>query len=225
MQNLPHLPPSRPLGVSWNANLVAKVPILWGYSPLSNHYYTNTCGDPVLANAALGAHRIWFSPQVANVPLSDAAFERLAKRSAQLGRPCLVVSSPDSTAETGSSAADPTGPDRANIEKLPAAQPATVKLLAYGPEELAFDVSCPAEGWLLVTDRWARGWRVTVNGRPQTVSIGNFVFRAVPVAAGLNHLCFTYRPFGHPWFLLLSWTTLGLLALVPLRRTIFRRHA
>jgi hypothetical protein len=220
LQNLAHLPPSRVLGVSWNANLVAKVPILWGYSPLSNHYYTKTCGDAVLANAALGARRIWFSPQAANVPLSDAAFERLAKRSGQLGRPCLVVSSPDRLADADA----PPAADK--IEKLPAAQPASVKLLAYGPEELAFDVSCPGDGWLLVTDRWARGWRVTVNGRPQAVSIGNFVFRAVPVAAGINHLCFTYRPFGHPWFLLASWGTLGVLMLAPLGRTIFsHRHA
>ena len=65
LQNLPHLPPSRVLGVSWNAGLVAKVPVLWGYSPLSNGYYTKTCGDPVLARTALGANRIWFSPRAA----------------------------------------------------------------------------------------------------------------------------------------------------------------
>jgi len=220
LQNLPHLPPSRTLGVSWNCCLVAKVPVLWGYSPLSNHYYTKTCGDPVLANAALGANRIWFSPRVANVPLSDAAFERLAARSAKLGRPCLVVSNPDSFVETSAPAAGHTGPVQDNVADLPAAEPAKIKLLAYRPEELALDVSCPREGWLLVTDRWAQGWQVTVNGREQPVSIGNFVFRAVPVDKGINHLSFTYCPFGHPWFLLLSWTTLGVLVLVPLRKTV-----
>ncbi len=217
LQNLRHLPPSRVLGISWNAGLVAKVPVLWGYSPLSNGYYTKTCGDAVLANSALGADRIWFSPRAASVPLTDVAFHRLATRSAQLGRPCLVVSSPDSLAEAETPAAGQAGPIHDNVADLPAAEPAKIKLLAYQPDELAFDLSCPREGWVLVTDRWARGWQATVNGREQVVSIGNFVFRAVPVEKGVNHLRFTYRPFGHPWFLLMSWTTLGVLLLGPLK--------
>ena len=55
------------------------------------------------------------------------------------------------------------------------------------------------------------GWQATVNGREQAVSIGNLVFRAVPVAKGINHLRFVYRPFGHPWFWLMSWTAPGVL--------------
>ncbi len=225
LQNLPHLPPSRILGVSWNASEVAKVPVLWGYSPLSNQYYTKTCGDPVLANSALGANRIWFSPRAASVPLSDVAFDRLTKRAAQLGRPCLVVSSPDSLAEPDTLAGGQAGPVRQNVEKLPAAEPAKVKLLAYRPEELAFDLTCPSAGWALVTDRWARGWQVTVNGREQVISIGNFVFRAVPVEKGINHLRFSYRPFGHPWFLLMSWTSLGVLLVWPLKQVVTGRRS
>ena len=221
LENLRHLPPSRVLGTSWNASLVAKVPVLWGYSPLANAFYTKTCGDAVLANSALGAKRIWFSPRAANVPLSDAAFQRLAKRSAQLGRPCLVISSPDSSAETDNAAVQ-TDPFLDTVEQLPAAEPVKVKLAAYRPEELAFDVTCPSDGWLLVTDRWARGWHATVNGREQAVSLGNFVFRAVPVSKGINHLSFTYCPFGHPWFLLASWATLGVLVLASLKKTLGR---
>jgi hypothetical protein len=193
--------------------MVAKVPVLWGYSPFSNRYYTKTCGEPVLANSALGADRIWFSPRAASVPLTDAAFDRLAKRSAQLGRPCLVVSRPDSRAEPAPLATGQTSPTQDGVEELPGAESAKVKLLAYRPEELVFDLTCPSRGWILVTDRWAQGWQATVNGRKETVSIGNFVFRAVPVEEGANHVCFTYRPFGHPWLLLASWTTLGVLLL------------
>jgi hypothetical protein len=214
--NLRHLPRSRKLGASPNAGLVAKVPILWGYSPLLNGFYTKLCSDRVLARSALDADRIWFSPRAANVPLTDAAFDRLAARSAELGRPCLVVSPPDSDAETD--AASPTAPLQENIESLPAAEAVKVKLVAYRPEELVLDVTCPSEGWLLVTDRWAHGWHATVNGREGAVWIGNFVFRAVAVGKGINHLRFTYRPFGHPWFLLASWSALGVLLLVPFRR-------
>ena len=222
LQNLPHLPPSRTLGVSWNCCLVAKVPVLWGYSPLSNHYYTKTCGDPVLAKAALGANRIWFSPRVANVPLSDAAFERLAApHSAKLGRPCLVVSNPDSFVETSRPRRRSHRP-RSGQRRGPSGGRAgkdQARRLSPGgarPRRLL------PQGRMAARDRTlrAQGWQVTVNGREQPVSIGNFVFRAVPVDKGINHLSFTYCPFGHPWFLLLSWTTLGVLVLVPLRKTV-----
>ena len=179
---------------------------------------------PCWPGRASGADGIWFSPRAASVPLTDVAFDRLATRSAQLGRPCLVVSSPGSLAEADTPAAGQADSVHDNIQDLPAAELAKIKLLAYRPDELAFDLSCPGEGWVLVTDRWARGWQATVNGRGQAVSIGNFVFRAVPVEKGINHLRFTYRPFGHPWFLLMSWTTLGVLLLGSLKRALGTRR-
>jgi hypothetical protein len=48
-----------------------------------------------------------------------------------------------------------------------------------------------------------------VNGKDVDAPIGNFLFRAVPVQQGVNRIDFSYRPFGDPWLLCLSWTTLG----------------
>jgi uncharacterized membrane protein YfhO len=90
-----------------------------------------------------------------------------------------------------------------------------VKFLTLKSREMLFDVSCPDRGWILVTDRWASGWTATVNGREQPVAIGNFIFRALPVEKGLNRVHFEYRPFGHPWLLIASWSCLAAIFAVP----------
>ena len=59
------------------------------------------------------------------------------------------------------------------------AEPIAIALREYSPNRLIFDVRAPADGWLLVTDRWASGWQATVNGREADVWLGNFIFRAV----------------------------------------------
>ena len=101
------------------------------------------------------------------------------------------------------------------ISKLPAAKRVPVQLIRYSPNHLDLVASCPHDGWLLVTDRWAHGWRAKVNGRPVSVFGGNFIFRAVQVQAGENRVEFSYSPTGFPYLLILSWVTLALVLLLP----------
>jgi len=61
----------------------------------------------------------------------------------------------------------------------------------------------------MVTDRWAPGWRATVNGQPAATFGADFIFRAVAVRRGENVVRFTYQPAGYPWLLALSWLTLA----------------
>jgi uncharacterized membrane protein YfhO len=91
-------------------------------------------------------------------------------------------------------------------------------LVAPAPKSELLDVDAPARGWLLVTDRWAQGWQACVNGQPQPVWIGQFIFRAVEVEPGANRVEFSYRPFGYPRLLALSWSVLGLVACCCLAR-------
>jgi len=87
---------------------------------------------------------------------------------------------------------------------------------------LELEVVSSDAGWLLVTDRWAPGWRAAVNGIPAEVWGANFIFRAVPVQAGTNQVSFWYQPAGWPAVLILSWgAALAVLAgsLVISRRT------
>ena len=111
-----------------------------------------------------------------------------------------------------------------SVPELPACTNASVQLLRYDGRHLDFDVTCAADGWLLVTDRWAPGWRAWVNQRPAKVWMGNLVFRAVPVARGENQVRFLYCPFGYPWLLVGSWGTLALVSVGSLWAGVRRRQ-
>ena len=95
-------------------------------------------------------------------------------------------------------------------------------MLRYTPNHMDLSVTCPDAGWLLVTDRWAHGWRAVVNGQPAELFGGNFIFRAVRVKSGKNRIDFSYRPFGFPVLLVLSW---GTLAAVFVGAPLFRWRA
>jgi hypothetical protein len=186
-----------------NANLQMKTPVLRGYSPLSNELFTQSVANPILAASALGPDRVWFSRQAARLPFADESFQRLVGRTQELGRLCLAVSDPLEIAGQAPGDCEP-------IEAAPPAEPVPVTLVKYQPNELILDAVCPTAGWLMVTDRWTPAWRATVNGRAEPIAMGNFLFRTVRVEKGVNHLCFSYHPFGHPWLLMGSWSMMGL---------------
>ena len=117
---------------------------------------------------ALGASRIWFSPRAANVPLTDAAFQRLASRSAQLGRPCLVVSSPEGLTETD---APPPASWPVRQRRRPSRRrtgEGQTPLLPTGRTRLRRLL--PRRRMAAGDRSLGAGWQATVNGREQAVS-------------------------------------------------------
>ncbi len=196
-----------------NGCLGPKVAVLKTFNVLRNALYEETMKQPVLAAGALGDDRIWFASKVAPAPLDRATAARLAARSKTLGSPCVVLSDP--SAATGESALpemDSLLRRCVSLESLPAAVRRPIQLRRYDDRHLEFDVVCPEDGWLLVTDRWAPSWRAWVNDVAQRVWIGNVAFRAVRVRQGENRVRFWYSPCGYPWLLAGSWLTLGLAA-------------
>jgi hypothetical protein len=209
-----------------DGHLTLKVPVLSDYTPFSSGLHKRLVEHPILAASAVGKDRIWYSSSAAELPWSEDSFDRLAKRTERLGRPCLVISRPPG--ETGASP-EPRPASGAlsmadQAADLPPAERVPATVVDYQPNHLRLDVTVPRAGWLLVTDRWAPGWRVTVNGQERPLWIGNLIFRAVEVEPGTNRLEFSYRPFGHPWMLLLSWTTLGAVLGVPAAAAAWRRR-
>jgi hypothetical protein len=190
-----------------NKNLPSKTAILAGYSPFSNRLHDRWVQHPLLRRAATENPRFWFAREAADVAPVEAEFEEFVKRTVTMGAPPLIIHSPGALATTAAAAG------HSPIRALPAATRMPVALRVYRGEQLTFDADVPSDGWLLVTDRWAGGWRATVNGRPVRIERGNFIFRAVPVTAGLNRIDFTYLPYGWPWLVLLSWGTLAAIAL------------
>jgi hypothetical protein len=211
-----------------NNNVPMKIPTFVNYSTMTNRFQMDFPKHPVLAQMST-TDRVWFADQTASVVPTDAFYQAFVKRSQEVGAPVLLIHSPadmpkihERKLTTGSDA------ETANsILQLPAAQPLAAKVLRYTPNHLDLQVSCPREGWFLVTDRWSKGWRATVNGEPVELFGGDFIFRAVRVHAGENKVEFSYRPFGFPGLPVLSWLTLGTVFVGPwlfsIRSSFFTR--
>jgi uncharacterized membrane protein YfhO len=129
----------------------------------------------------------------------------------------MVVHPPEQMARVSviSSPAVPDSTELTSISHLAPAQEIPAQVLAYSPNELNIKVSCPADGWLLVTDRWAAGWRAKVNGMPADVFGGNLIFRAVRVRSGENTIHFYYPQHLYFVMILVSWTTLVAVFAIP----------
>ena len=211
-------PPSWISGTSnHNENVPMKLATLFNYATLTNRLHMNFEQHPVLVDMSTGAGRIWFSTNVAMVSPTDPFYAAFVKRSEALGAPVLVVHPRPEMSRirerVPETAADLAGVNA--ISTLPPAERVAAKIIRYTPDALDLEVSCPQAGWLLVTDRWSRGWRAEVNGKPTDVLGGDFIFRAVRVAAGENRIQFDYHPAGWPFLLVISWGTLALVFVGP----------
>ena len=71
----------------------------------------------------------------------------------------------------------------------------TAELLSETPNELRIRVEAGSPGWLLVRDTYYPGWRARVDGRPVPLYPANYLFRGVPVPAGVSEIALQYRPF------------------------------
>jgi hypothetical protein len=206
-----------------NKNLPLKIATLDNYAPFFDRFHNDFVHRPALVSMATGNDRIWFSRTAAIVHPTDASYAAFAARTEQLRQPVLVVHLRDwllSRTKVGE-----TGPndiaDVAAIGALPPAERTQAQLRTYSPSELTLDVFCPSAGWVLVTDRWARGWRATVNGKPAEVWGGDFIFRALPVQQGRNEIRFDYHPAGYPALVVSSWTTIA----VVIVWTVWRKRS
>ena len=204
-------------GGNQNHNVPLRIATFYNQCTMKNRFHIWFAQHPVLLNMGLGADRIWFSKDATIAAPSDLAYLALINRSEQLGAPVLVVLPPsemvkDSRIGWGGV---PDKAQLASISRLPPAQNIPVKVLKYTPNDLKLRVSCPADGWLLVTDRWAAGWRAKVNGIAVEVFGGNFIFRAVRVRAGENTVQFYYPQHLYFALVLLSWSTLVAVFAIP----------
>jgi uncharacterized membrane protein YfhO len=94
---------------------------------------------------------------------------------------------------------------------------ADVRVVEYDARDLVLDVCADRSGWLLVTDRWARGWTATVGGIAVDVFGANFIFRAVRVPEGASRVAFHFAPAFFPWLAWLSWAVLAITAVAAIR--------
>jgi hypothetical protein len=207
-----------------NKNVPVKVPTFENYETMWNRFEMNYWQHPVLTSMSTGADRIWFATDVATVTPTDAYYQAFVNRSEALKIPVVIIHPPEEMDKIREHNLV-TGKDQqeANaIQKLPPAERLAIRLLRYTPNHLDFAVSCPRDGWLLVTDRWAHGWSARVNRQPADVFGGNFIFRVLRVHAGLNDIEFSYWPAGWPILVIASWGTMLVVFITPFITT-YRR--
>ena len=201
--------------------MITKVPALEAYSTDRSPWRAATSADPVLRASATGAGRFWFTERATTVKSCDATFAGFLKRAHGLGRVPIILN------QGGNCDGRNTPTVLPSIANAPPSVRLRVRILRYVPRELTLDVTSPAAGWLLVTDRWSPRWKAAVNGEEQPVRLANFIFRAVRLQPGQNRVRFTYRPWGFPWLIGISWlllsTLLGL-GLVTFTRELLQRH-
>ena len=192
-----------------NQNVPLKEPVFESYNSMTNRYRAATSHEPLLAATAVGSERVWFASSAVIGPPGESTFRYLVAASRASGAAILVVHPPAAMTALSSEAV-PLAPDQAPAVSTPTLrlQGLATTLHRYRPDELELSVFAPGPGWVLVTDRWAAGWRAWVDGREAPVWAGNLLFRALRVTAGAHRIRFLYRPAGYPHLLVLSWGVL-----------------
>lgn len=208
-----------------NKNIPVKVPTFENYETMWNRFEMNFWRHPVFTSMTTGADRIWFTTDVATVTPTDAYYQAFVDRSEALKTPVVLVHAPGEMAKirernlvTGDSQQQLSA-----IQNLPPAERLAVRLFRYTPNHLDFEVSCPTNGWLLITDRWAHGWSARLDRHPVEIFGGNFIFRALQVHTGVNDIEFSYRPAGWPILFIGSWAALSAVFIIIPIITICRR--
>src|SRR5258708_24598757 len=168
-----------------NDNIPLRVPTFFNYAVMTNRFQMDFANHPVLVDMSTGNNRIWFSSQAATVIPTDLFYQAFVKRTEVLHAPVLLLHSRanmDKIREHDAVTASDTA-GVLKVSQLPAAQKISVVVQRYTPNHLDFTISCPQDGWLMVTDRWSQGWQARVNQQRAEVLGGDFIFRAVPVKA------------------------------------------
>lgn len=203
-----------------NKHLFLKRPAFRAYGSLLNPIFDQFARDPLLFAPVIAAERIYFASAPPVIQPSQQAFAEYVALAHGRGRLPFVIHDPAAMLQVGMPDASrmsnqPTS-WQSSLKDAPTAEIAHAIWRRYDPNTITLDVSAPKDGWLMVTDRWARGWRATVDGRDAPVYGADFLFRAVHLTAGAHTIEMVYRPFGHPWLVFGSWGTLVLVAVASL---------
>ena len=206
-----------------NDQMIKKIPVFGSYTTQFNQFHSEMLDIPMLKNTAFGTKRIWFSTDVIMMNPDIKDFLIFADRVKQSDSIPMVIHTPSQMLRE-SEAGDITDADdkeiynkRLRLKAAPSMKNINTRMIKYLPNELSFEVTADSEGWLLVTDRWARAWKVEVNQQNSVVYGGNFIFRAVKVKRGINRIHFFFRPSAFPYLIFISWGTLMLAFVISVR--------
>ncbi len=96
------------------------------------------------------------------------------------------------------------------------------EIVIYEPERVVIETRLDSEGYLVLTDAWDPGWRVTVDGKPAPLTRADVIFRAVLLPAGQHRVEFLYAPRSFYIGLVLSGVGVVLLGIALLASLLVR---
>lgn len=85
----------------------------------------------------------------------------------------------------------------------------SAEITTYQADRVVIRIGDGPPGWLVLTDVWYPGWTCTVNGESKPIHRANFLFRSVPVPAGVQEVVFTFALPGYEKGKLVSSVTLA----------------
>lgn len=191
-----------------NANLYVHRPSFSNYTAMRNLVQEDWGFRPGPSQLVSGPERVYFATAAPVVPPTFEMYKAFLARARALGTLPLIRH--ERAALLAPPPADPTpSPEAlAALADAPPARLVPTALLSYHANDLALRVTCPADGFVLVTERWARSWQATVNGRAVALEGGDFLFRLVPVRAGDNVIAMHYEVGWMNGLVALSWGTM-----------------
>jgi len=207
-----------------NANIFTKQQVLVSYGAFFSQPVRIWFHNDVLIDAAACRKRVWFSEDAAKIGYSKESMFRFLKRSRALGSPPMVFSDLDDPSDVVPARGG--NPEEIRVlNGLEAMSPVTVELEEYRPNTLRFWLDVPSDGWLMVTDRYAPGWRAWIDGEESEILCAGLIFRGLKVTHGRHLIDFEFRQWGHPWLAIISWLTWISVGVLSLFAWITSRHS
>lgn len=122
-----------------------------------------------------GAQRVWFVPQALYEPTDEVALDEVMSPDFDPST-MVILDEPFPSEYVGSSEGE---------------------VLVFDESitgEIYMDVFVEKGSWLLLSDTWFPGWRVSIDGAPTKLFRGDYAFRAIWVPPGNHIVEFAYQP-------------------------------
>jgi len=177
-----------------NRNVPLRASTFVNYAAMSNRYQDDFGVRPILAAMSTGADRIWFTETPISIPPTGDTYNAFVHRIEELQQPVLLVHSMKDMRYIYQAGGTASASLLAETRTAPPATRVPTTVLQYSPNHLKMEVVAPSAGWIMVTERWAPGWRAWVNGSRTDVYASDFIFRAIKVPLGRSQIEFEYSP-------------------------------
>lgn len=89
--------------------------------------------------------------------------------------------------------------------------PNVVEINHYSSNELTINTDTSENGILVLSDSYYPGWKVEVNGKPETILLADGIYRAVAVPKGKSVVNFKYEPDSFKYGIIISGASLAFL--------------